>query len=127
MPGNVAAAAPVDTFPTNLYSSFTIELRIENLLNPYPDGTSQRAALQVNPRYFFKLSFALTAAQWSTMRSFFLAHQGSPFYFYNLAEALPGPPPGDPIGRYVVVFDGPWSEELQPTRTRVTLNLREVA
>ena len=126
MPGNVAPAAPVDTFPTALYSGLTIELRIENTLNVYPDGSSQRAALAVNPRYFFKLSYALTAAQWSAMQSFYLAHQGKSFYFYNLLEALPGPPPGDPVGRYTVVFDGPWNEELQLGRTRITVNLREV-
>jgi hypothetical protein len=127
MPGNVAPAAPVDTFPTNLYSGLTTNLRVESLLNVYPDGTSQRAALQVNPRYFFKLGFSLTPAQWTAMRNFYLAHQGAPFYFYNLLEALPGPPPGDPTGRYVVVFDGPWSEELQPGRTRIMLAMREVA
>ena len=104
-----------------------VSLRIETLINIYPDGMSQRAALQVNPRHFFRLGFSVTAAQWTAMRTFFLAHQGKPFYFYNLLESLPGPPPGDPVGRYVVVFDGPWSEELQPGRTRVTLAMREVA
>ena len=64
MPGNVAPAAPVDTFPTALYSGFTAELRTEARLNTYPDGSSDRTALQVNPRYFFKLSFAVTASQW---------------------------------------------------------------
>lgn len=127
MPGNVAAAAPIDTFPTALYGGLTVELRIENTLNVYPDGSSQRAALAINPRHFFKLSYALTAAQWSAMQSFYLAHQGKAFYFYNLLEALPGPPPGDPVGRYTVVFDGPWTEELQLGRTRITVNLREVA
>jgi hypothetical protein len=126
MPGNVANADPIHVFPTVLYNAFTIELRIENLLNAYPDGTSTRRALAISPRHFFKLNFALTVAQWNTLRAFYEAHQGTAFYFYNLLEALPGPPPGDPVGRYTVVFDEPWSEELQLGRTRVSLALREV-
>jgi len=127
MPGNVAAAAPTDTFPTYRYASFTIEMRLESLVKTLPDGTSVRAALAINQRHFFKLSFAVTPAQWNGLRAFYLAHQGVPFYFYNLLEALPGPPPGDPVGRYTVVIDSAWGEELRLGRTIVTLNLREVA
>jgi len=127
MPGNVAPAAPVDTFPTFLYNTFTVELRIEATVNAYPDGSTDRAALAINPRHFFKLAFALTPMQWFTLRNFYAAHQGTPFYFYNLLESLPGPPPGDPVGRYTVVFDGPWSEELRVGRSGVSLALREVA
>ena len=126
MPGNVAPADPVDTFPTNRYSSFTIELRLEARLNTYPDGSSERVALAINPRHFFKISFRVTASQWSNLRFFYQTHQGTPFYFYNLLESLPGPPPGDPVGRYIVVFDGAWTEELQLGRTLVSLNMREV-
>jgi hypothetical protein len=126
MPGNVAAPAPTDTFPTFFYASFTMEMRVEALLQSYPDGSSTRAALAVNPRHFFKIVYAVTPSQWTTLFTFFLAHQGVAFHFYNLLESLPGPPPGDPTGRYAVAFDGPWSEELRLGRTMVSLNLREV-
>jgi len=73
------------------------------------------------------MSFAVTPTQWNGLRTFYLGHQGAAFYFYNLLEALPGPPPGDPTGRYTVVFDGAWGEDLRLGRTIVTLGIREVA
>lgn len=131
MPGNVAAAVASGVLPYALYSAITEELRLEALVNVYPDGSSDRAALAVNPRHFFKLSLALTPAQWNTFYQFFFNQRGKPFYFYNLRETVPpftwDATGQNPVGRYLVVFDGPWSEDLQLARSRVSFNLREVA
>lgn len=129
MPGNVAAAVPSGVLPYALYSSFVEELRLEPIVNVYPDGSSDRAALAVNPRHYFKLSYRLTPAQWNNFWNFYQNQGGKPFYFYNLRESgwtwdASG---NQPVGRYVVVFDGPWADTLQLGRCSVNLSLREVA
>jgi hypothetical protein len=52
--------------------------------------------------------------EWSALRSFFYSHQGMPFYFYNPRETVPAfswdPSGMNTVGRYIVAFDGTWSE-----------------
>jgi len=117
--------------PFGLCSAFTEEMRLEALVNSYPDGSSDRAALAQNPRHFFKCTRPVTVAQYTALFNFFNAHRGDPFYFYNLRETVPpftwDSSGAQTIGRYVVVFDGPWSEEIMLGRSSVSLALREVA
>lgn len=130
MPGNVKPAVPVGVFPYGLSNAFTEELRLEPLVNDYPDGSSQRLALALNPRRFFTLTQSLRGAKWATLWSFYQAHRGVPFYFYNLRETVP-PWTYDSdgvstFGRYTVVFDGGWSEETQIGKGVASIALREV-
>jgi hypothetical protein len=131
MPSNVIPAVPVDVLPLGLYAAFGEDLHLESLVNDYPDGNSQRRALSANPRSYFRLARLLTPAQWIVLRDFYFAHVGKPFYFYLGRETVPpwgGDPTGsDPIGRYTVVFDGPWSEELRLGRSQAGFGLRVVA
>jgi hypothetical protein len=131
MPNNVIPAEPVDVLPIGLYSAFGEDLRLESLINDYQDGNSQRYALAINARTFFRLTRALTASQWLTLRDFYFAHVGTPFYFYAPRETVPpwtGDPTGaDPTGRYTVVFDGAWSEEVRLGRSQAGFGLRVVA
>jgi hypothetical protein len=131
MPGNVIHTDPVDVLPLGLYSAFGEDLRLEALVNDYQDGNSQRAALALNARSYFRLARPLTQAQWQTLRDFYFAHVGQKFYFYAPRETVPpwgGDPTGDdPVGRYTVVFDGPWSEELRLGRSQAGFGLRVVA
>ena len=130
MPQNVNGANPIGVMPKQLCKSFQEELRLEILMNNYPDGTSDRLALATNVRHYFRLSAGLNGPDWVTMRQFYLNHQGRSFYFYNLRETVPpfsyDASGQNPIGRYIVVFDGQWSDTYNIARTDVALQLREV-
>ena len=131
MPGNVIAAVPVGVLPYSLTVGFAEELRQEALVNAYPDGQSERKALAVNARRYFRLQVPLRGTLWTTMYDFFNAHRGVPFYFYNLRETSPAwtydATGTSTFGRYVVVFDGGWSETTGLPRSSAGFALREVA
>jgi hypothetical protein len=139
MPSNIIPATPTDVFPQLPASAFTEELRIEaNVNNNYPDGSSDRAPLVQNPRRFFKITAPVITTgnppkfppQWDTLRKFYFAHIGVPFYFYFGRETVP-PYSQDPtgqntVGRYTVVFDGGYSDGIAMGRSTVSFGLREV-
>lgn len=130
MPGNVAGAVAAGVLPQVVASSYTEELRLEMLANAYVDGSSDRAALALNVRHYFHLTLPLTTAQWVTLWNFYQAHKGLAFYMYNPRETTP-PFSYDAsgqatVGRYMVVFDSPWSETTAMTRAQIGFSLREV-
>lgn len=131
MPSNIRPANPTVVMPFGLASAFTEESRYEALVNAYPDGSSDRKTLVTNPRRRFSIQRPLTAAKWSELRSFYFAHLIDPFYFYNLRETVPpfsfDPSGGSPVGRYTVVWDSGWSEELRLGRSSASFAVREVA
>ena len=131
MPGNIAAANPTGVFPRIVASSFTEEIRLEALSNTYADGSSERQALALTPRHYFHLTIPQTLAQWQGLWNFYKAHRGLPFYVYNPCETVPpfsyDASGADPVGRYIMVFDSPWSETTAMTRGQIGLSLREVA
>jgi hypothetical protein len=130
MPNNLNPANPQGVMPKQLCKSFQEELRLEALLNQYPDGSSDRNALALNVRHYFRMTQGLNGADWAAMRQFYIQQQGRAFYFYNLRETVPpyswDPSGQNPIGRYTVVFDGQWSDIFNLARTDVALQLREV-
>jgi hypothetical protein len=130
MPQNINPANPVTVMPKQLCKSFQEELRLEALLNQYPDGSSDRAALAQNVRHYFRMTQGLNGADWAAMRQFYIEQLGRAFYFYNLRETVPpfsyDPTGNNTIGRYTVVFDGQWSDTYNIARTDVALQLREV-
>ena len=124
MPGNLTPATPTDVMPVHLSQAFHEELHLEADLNLYPDGSSDRNALALNDRHYFTMQQTLLPDDWKALRGFFYTHQGRSFYFYNLRETVPpwtwDPTGQDPIGRYTVVFDGPWSETYGYERAGIT-------
>ena len=152
MPGNIAAASPVGIFPQMTYTSF-VETRSTPLLSvTYHDPTIERSLLSdgVNPVVSlrtwklsakFPLVFDIPSGLWLAtqliaLRTFFEAHQGIPFTWYNPMEPAPGDaigsnydPTGDAIeGRYIVIFRMPqWTETVGMMRTAVAFDLAEVA
>jgi hypothetical protein len=85
----------------------------------------------INTRHYFQMTSALKAADFAALLAFFMAHLGVPFWFYNLRETVP-PYTWDGTGssssgRYAVVFDGTWSDQVGPARGTTQLSLREVA
>ena len=131
MPGNLNAAVVVGVMPGGLCSAFQEELRLESLANAYPDGSSDRAALALNVRHFFRMTRKVTAAQYTALWDFYIAHLTDAFYFYNLRETVPpwtwDASGNQPVGRYIVVFDGSWSDTVMMGRSEASLGLREVA
>lgn len=131
MPSNVAPANPTVVMPYGLTLAFTEELRLESLVNVYTDGRSERNALALNPRRFYRNRRPLTPAQFTALRAFYFANPGKPFYFYALRETIPpwtwDASGASPSGRYIVVFDGAWSENVLLGRSDCSFGLREVA
>ena len=139
MPGNLQPATATEVMPFGLCAAFTEELRHEAFVNAtYPDGSSDRAVLGKNtdgtgptPRHWFRFTRKVKAADYDTLWNFYKAHLHKPFWFYNLRETSP-PFTWDATGaatqgRYTVVFDGNWTDQLGLPRSTVTLGLREVA
>jgi len=132
MPLNVDPANPVDVLPAGFYTALGEELRIESYVNQgYPDGSSDRRPLAQNPRHFFRVTRRVDAGQYTALWTFFKAHLVTPFFFYLPRETqppfTPDPTGASVFGRYAVVWDGNWSDQLQLGRTEVSLGLREVA
>lgn len=117
--------------PYGLALAFNEELRVEADLNQLQDGWAIRRPLVIFERHFFKLTRPLTAEQWTELRDFYMGHIAEPFWFYNLRETVPpwtwDPTGVSPDGRYTVVFDGAWSEDIRLPRSTCSFGLREVA
>lgn len=131
MPGNLNPANPTVVMPYGLCSAFTEELRLEGFVNSYPDGSSDRFALALNVRHFFRMTRKVTAAQYSALWAFYTQHLIAPFYFYSLRETVPpwtwDASGAQTVGRYIVCFDGSWSDTTMIGRSEASLGLREVA
>jgi phage-related protein len=141
VPGNLQAASPVGVLPQTLCLAFTESRLFPMLAAKYHDGTTERSLIidGVNAATSLKtwsLSKRLKATDLATLKSFFAAHQGVPFYFYSPSEATPGTPVGsnyDPtgvatVGRYTVRFSSQaWSETSDIARTNVALEIAECA
>lgn len=130
MPGNLQPANPTEVMPKGLCTAFQEELRFESFVNSgYPDGSSDRVALALNARHFFRFTRRATATQYAALFTFYKAHLIVPFYFYNLRESnfVWDATGGSTVGRYTVVFDGNWSDQSGLGRSQASLGLREVA
>lgn len=130
MPDNIITSTPVDVLPQVFCAALHEEHRLECFVNAYQDGRSDRAALALNSRRFFRMTRVLTSAQYSALYIFYSNHLVAPFYFYNPFETVPkftwDASGAAPDGRYICTFDGSWSEEVRLGRSHVSFGLREV-
>jgi hypothetical protein len=135
MPGNLALFTAADVFPISLSSLFEHSRAYTVVGNEYQNGEQQvrlHAGASPQSAKRWQLRKRLTAAQITTLRTFFLAHKVEAFYFYDPLDTAPKFHP-DPtgvsaIGRYKVVFASQrWSESMGPVRGDVDLELVEVA
>ncbi|HEU0180306.1 MAG TPA: hypothetical protein VFV58_39220 [Blastocatellia bacterium] len=129
MPGNVGPGAPTEVMPWALCAAFTEELRYEAYVDSYMDGSSDRAALMSNPRHFFRMTQRLKPTQYTSLFNFYKAHLTKAFWFYSVFET-PGftydPTGANPVGRYCVVFDGSFNDQISLARSQASFGLREV-
>lgn len=132
MPGNIIITEPTLVMPMALMAAFTEEIERRALIDEgYAQGESTRRPLTLLARRRFRIARRLTPAQRSELVAFYnLTREGVPFWFYNLAETQP---PGswdetgaNPIGRYVVVWDGPLVQAARMGRSSSEFALREV-
>ncbi len=120
-------------FPAGLCRVFLREQQVLVLANDYPDGNSERKALVATSRKHWRLSKRLTPAQLSELRDFYEARKGGhePFYFYDPYESSPkfsSDPTGQSLdGRYMVRFDGAFSQEIGIGRADVQIALIQIA
>jgi phage-related protein len=109
------------------------EQQVPVLGSKYPDGFSQRKALVANGGKRWRVSKCLTPARLATLRAFYEARKGAhePFYFYDPYESNPkfssDPTGASPDGRYVVRFDGAFSQEIGMGRATVDITLIQLA
>jgi phage-related protein len=133
MPGSVQNAATTTVMPASLCCAFVREQQVPVLECEYPDGSSQRKTLAASSRKRWRLSKRLTPAQLATLRDFYEARKGAhePFHFYDPYESNPkfsSDPTGvSPDGRYVVRFDGAFSQEAGMGRANVDITLIQLA
>jgi phage-related protein len=133
MPGSVENAAPTTVLPASLCRSFARQQEVPVLVNEYPDGNSNRKALTANSRKRWRLSKRLTPTQLATLRTFYEDRKGGheAFYFYDPWETssrFASDPTGiSPVGRYVVRFDGAFSQAIGIGRADAEIALIEIA
>ncbi len=133
MPGSVANAAPATVLPHNLCKAFSASREYVVAENQYKNGESQRAALVATSRKSWTQSRRLTPAQLATLRTFYLARNGSTeaFYFYDVHETSPkfsyDPTGVRANGRFTVRFAGSWEQSVGIGRADVGISLVEIA
>lgn len=130
MPGSVQLASPTVVFPHSLCKAFRRNNGYPMLENRYANGEGQFGLLSQTMHRQWALNKQLTDSEMSTLRTFFLANIGKPFYFYDLYETVPKFTGYDPTGvavngRYTVKFDGVWTEQISTTTGSVPIQLVE--
>jgi hypothetical protein len=114
MPQNLTPAQPTAVMPAHLCRAFHEDMHLECDLNLYPDGSTDRMALAHYERHYWTMQATLSPTDYTDLRTFYMTWQGKPFYFYNPRETAPpfswDASGGDPVGRYIVAFEGAWSE-----------------
>lgn len=122
MPGNVQNDTVSGTLPWSLFTSFTETREWPVLINEYKDGSSQRKEQAGSSRKSYQVGKRLTAAQMTTLRSFFLAHIGKAFKVYRKKSDYDAMNENYKFMR----FEGGWSEEYDMGRSNTSIQLVEV-
>jgi hypothetical protein len=133
MPGSVANAAPATVLPWSLCKTFSNSREYSVIENEYKNGESQRGRLVETSRKNWRTSRRLTPSLLEDFRDFYDARKGAhePFYFYDPWETDPlfsyDPTGVDLVGRYIVRFEGDWSQMVGIGRADAEISLVEVA
>ncbi len=126
MPQSVNNAVSAGVMPKSLCTSLVETREVPIITNTYHDGTCQRKTLAATSRKRFKIGKRLTASELNTLRSFYEDMIGKAFTVYPLASDYDNA--GQSLtGRYLVRFEGGWSESIGLGRHDARLELVEVA
>ena len=131
MPGSVSNAVPSLTMPITLSKMFEHSREFEVEENLYKNGESQRRLDVATSRKGWRVGKLLTVAEALTLRDFFDARRGSleSFYYYDPWDTVPqfkNNPTGS-TGRYIVRFEGGWSQAAEFALISVTGSMLELA
>jgi hypothetical protein len=130
MPASVQNAVATTVMPFFLARQFTASREVLVQENVYRDGERQLGLLADTSRKTFITTLAMTAAQLTAMRDFFLARKGGsePFYFYYGPECHYSYDPSGlgSEGRYTVIFLSPWEQVIGMGRSEASVQLIEV-
>jgi hypothetical protein len=130
MPGNVAAAAPVEVMPRVLCAGFERSQQWSLLANGYANGEHEAASGLTNSRRTWSLQPRLTPTQVSAVRAFYEDRRGplEPFYFYDAFESgfIHDPTGVETAGRYTVRFAAEWQHTTQLGRMTAAIALIEI-
>lgn len=120
MPGSVAAASTVGTFPVTLYKSYAHTREYPVYSNDYRAGENQRSLLGSTSRKRWTCTKRLSAADLATLRTFYVTttqYGLKPFVFAPIDDA----------SSVNARFEGQWDQETDFGMTEVSLNIVEVA
>ena len=130
MPQNLNPANPVAVMPKQLCKSFQEDLRMEALMNQYPDGSSDRLALALNVRHYFRMLAGLNGTDWADMRQFYMLWSARPSTFTTCGKpsrwAATTRPETIPSGATPSSSTANGADTYNIARTDVALQLREV-
>lgn len=133
MPGSVENAVCTTVLPWSLCKAFGHAREYVIVDNRYRNGESQRGLLTQTSRKRWTTVRRLAPVLLEAFREFYEARKGplEPFYFYDPWETNPkfsyDPTGENPVGRYTVRFDCPWSQTVGMGRADVEISLVEVA
>ena len=131
MPGSVSNAVPSLIMPITLSRMFVHAREFELEENLYRNGESQRRLDVATSRKSWRVGKLLTVAEVLTLRDFFNARRGAleSFFYYDPWDTVPQfkDNPTGSTGRYIVRFDGEWSQVAEFALISVTVNLVELA
>ena len=133
MPGSVQNTAPIAVLPLNLSRAFSHSRDYPVAANEFSDGSTQRGLLASASRKRWRLAKRLTPSKMAELRAFYEDRKGAheAFYFYDPYETNPRfsyDPTGAAVqGRYIVRFEGGWSQAMGLGRGDVEIQLVEVA
>jgi phage-related protein len=99
MPGSVANAVVVDSFPSILYSAFSESREFACERNAYRNGEAQTRSLVTASRRTWQLTARLSPTQLATLRAFYESHKVEAFNFTPVGETVK-----------VARFAGPWQQ-----------------
>lgn len=126
MPANINNAVSAGVMPYTLATAFSESRTYPVQVNEYVDGCSQRRVLASTSRKRFRISKRLTTAELNALRLFYISNVGKAFSFYPFKKDFDATGQNS-TGRYLVRFEGPWSETSELGRNGLQIELAEVA
>lgn len=128
MPASVQNAVATAVMPFFLARAFTASREIWAIENVYRDGELQLELMADTSKKSFTATLALTAAQLTAMREFYLALRGAAFWFYYGPECeyTYDPSGSQSDGRYLCVFLSSWQQVVNMGRSEAQILIQEV-
>lgn len=127
MPGVVESPGPIAAMPFSLCKAYSRSFTYPMLSNDYANGESQRSLQAQMDVARWSITKRLTSAQLETLLGLYAYVHGTwaAFWFYDIYEAgfVWDPSSVSPTGRYMVRFEGAFTETGTLARGEAQFNL----